>query len=176
MGCLYQIEFPDGKSYIGISQTTASKRLTRHKNRTRNGSSYAVHVALRKFPENFTIKEIAWSADWQVLCRAEQMAIETFKTKVPHGYNMTSGGNGALGYKHTELAKKKMRGKIKPEANRSAVSAANKGNKYAVAANIGNKNAAGKRTSRTKLNIRIGKALGKARREGIPFSPWKPNS
>ncbi|MHB1236934.1 MAG: GIY-YIG nuclease family protein [Gallionella sp.] len=37
MGCLYQLIFPNGKSYIGISSNTAEQRFKAHCQNSKNG-------------------------------------------------------------------------------------------------------------------------------------------
>lgn len=124
MGCLYQIKFGNGKSYIGITIESIVKRFKRHLKEARgNRTKYAIHAALRKYPDQYEVKELAWSEDWKVLCKAEQIAIKEFCTKVPHGYNMTDGGEGTYGlsFYPSEESRKKM------SIARMGVSPTNKG-------------------------------------------------
>jgi hypothetical protein len=108
MGCLYKIDFENGKSYIGITSQTSVSRLYIHKRNARNKRIAALYHAIRKYPDQYTIKEIAWSDNWDVLCEIERQAIITFKTKVPHGYNMTDGGDGSVGHSPSKETRKKM--------------------------------------------------------------------
>jgi group I intron endonuclease len=131
MGCLYQIEFSNGKSYIGITSKDSSYRLKQHLRDSRKTDRRAgvLYDALLKYPDQYTIKEIAWSDDFEVLCRIEQTAIGTFNTKVPFGYNMTDGGEGTVGFDGP------WKGKSRPKFSEEWIKKATdhlKGNKFAL--------------------------------------------
>ena len=104
---LYQLLFPNGKSYIGITRLTAEKRFIRH---CESGSTMrACQYAIRKYgKENIIINVLATVDDWELLCLAEMEAIEKFNSKHPNGYNLTDGGESSIGFKHTEESRKKM--------------------------------------------------------------------
>lgn len=125
----------NNKAYIGITKQNI-------KDRWRNGSGYpkthqpAFANAIQKYGwENF--KHIIWAENlskkeaeiWEV------RLIALFKTNVCKwdkdacGYNMTNGGDGNCGHKHTEEAKKKMRESHKniSDETRAKMSKARKG-------------------------------------------------
>lgn len=52
MGILYKLTFPNGKSYIGITTESLSRRVQRHVNYARAGKSYALSSAIRKYGED----------------------------------------------------------------------------------------------------------------------------
>lgn len=102
MGALYAIDFPNGKRYIGItSKDTAQARFQQHvanlhRPTPRRGALYA---ALQKYGSAAVIVRTlaADIDDWELLCLAEQEAIEKFNSMAPHGYNLTTGGEGVRG-------------------------------------------------------------------------------
>jgi len=108
MGCLYKIDFKNGKSYIGITISRGERRLKIHERNMENGRTSILYSAFKKYPGQYTVKELAWSDNWNVLCKIEQQAIKTFNTKIPHGYNMTDGGDGSVGHSPSKETKRKM--------------------------------------------------------------------
>lgn len=109
MGCLYRIDFPSGKSYIGITAGTAEARFAEHAYNTRTSrQDRAVNRALLKYgTDSVSLKTLA-IAEWDYLLELERKAIAAFGTFGRGGYNMTAGGEGAMGYKHTPESLLKM--------------------------------------------------------------------
>jgi len=102
MGCLYSIEFPNGKRYIGITtHATAEQRFLTHviNLRRSKGRAGALYSALRKYGTQSVVLDTLASGidDWELLCLAEQEAINVFGTLAPGGYNLTVGGDGVVG-------------------------------------------------------------------------------
>lgn len=135
MGCLYQISFPNGKSYIGISSTTAEKRFAAH--RAKRSKSVVSH-ALRKYgASSVKLRTLVVANDWKYLCDLERRAIAAYGTKIPAGYNVTEGGDGALGYSHTKEHLDKIRGVVPKgmagykftDADKEKIAAAGRGKK-----------------------------------------------
>jgi group I intron endonuclease len=104
---LYQLLFPSGKSYIGVTSKTAQERFKQHckQSRKKNPCQLAIH---KYGKENVIINILAECDNWELLCLAEQEAIEKFKTKSPSGYNLTDGGDGIAGFKLSDATKHKM--------------------------------------------------------------------
>lgn len=93
---LYKLVFPNGKPYIGITRTTALLRLKEHARKPRKTPCYR---AIQKYgKENIKVIVLANCDNWELLCLAEQEAIEKHNTLVSNGkgYNITFGGEGAL--------------------------------------------------------------------------------
>lgn len=126
MGELYQLIFPNGKSYIGITHYTAKHRFCGHLNGARGSGSNPVHHAIRKYNEVVEVKTLVVADDWDYLCDLEQKAIKAFNTKLPHGYNMTEGGEGTFGLFHSEDTRAKISASKTPEV-RKKMSEVNKG-------------------------------------------------
>jgi group I intron endonuclease len=164
MACLYQIEFPSGKSYIGISAGTAEARFAEHRYNSDTGrADRTVNRALRKYGADGVTLRTLVIAEWDYLLDLEKKAIAAYGTFGAGGYNMTAGGEGALGYRHTAEALKKMgdthRGKARHTTphtaeSRAKMSVAAMGRKRSpesiaksAAALVGNKYCAGKTLS-----------------------------
>jgi len=100
---LYKLDFPNGKSYIGITSKTAQERFNQHccKSKNKNPCQLAIH---KYGKENIIINVLAECNDWELLCLAEQEAIEKFNTFKPSGYNLTKGGEGVFGLKWDDLS------------------------------------------------------------------------
>ncbi len=86
----------NGKSYIGIT-TNFERRMKDHQCWT---GKYPVQQALKKYgKDNFDFLILEKVFDWEEGCKREKHYISTFKTKSPNGYNLTDGGDGAIGIK-----------------------------------------------------------------------------
>lgn len=100
---LYKISFiTTPKVYIGITKQSINQRLSQHRCKNLNT---AISRAIRKHGDPI-VTVIAECDDWELLCLAEQEAIEKFNSLSPNGYNLTYGGEGFLGVRHTEKSKK----------------------------------------------------------------------
>ena len=146
MGCLYQLAFPNGKSYIGMTVSDPRKRIWEHNYHANNGSPLAVAQAIRKFGREavqFKVLVIAKGRDY--LAQLERNAIRVFGTRKPNGYNLTDGGDGApvgntynRGKKWTAEARlrasinRKGKGKKISEAHRERIRLAMTGNKFSL--------------------------------------------
>ena len=84
----------NGKQYVGITNSL-SKRWNKHRNA--KGSSPALHAAIKKYGLNaFAFSHIADAFDAESAKKIEIMLIAEHNTIAPHGYNLTSGGDGTL--------------------------------------------------------------------------------
>ena len=125
----------NGKQYIGATITKLNERWNRHvcdSLKERDGQS--LHSAIRKYgKENFTIEVLEEHPDENhVFNVLESKYITQYKTHGSQGgYNMTNGGDGWLGMKHSEETKEILRqkstGRIFSEEARAKISAAHKG-------------------------------------------------
>ena len=101
----------NGKMYIGKTISSLGRRITEHNKAAKKGITKSIfHYAIRKYGINmFTFEVICRCASLTELAVAEVQYIEKQNTRVPNGYNITMGGDGVGGYKHTEQSKEKMR-------------------------------------------------------------------
>jgi group I intron endonuclease len=85
-----------GKSYIGVSNNP-KRRLWEHRKEARLNPKFVIHHAMRKHgPDTFDMTVLCESNDkkhaYELL---EPQFIKEHNTLVPHGYNMTTGGEGS---------------------------------------------------------------------------------
>lgn len=105
---LYKHISPNGKVYIGITCQDVNKRWSNGR-----GYSYNKHFinAINKYGwDNFKHEILFDNLTEKKAKLLEQSYIHFYdSTNVEKGYNMTLGGEGTLGYAHTEESKRKMR-------------------------------------------------------------------
>lgn len=103
MGIIYKLNFPSGKSYIGLTVQTLKNRLRAHRGWASSGKNGALHSAMRKYGlRSMEVEILANENDFEKLKLLEIRYIKEYRTKVPHGYNLTDGGDGVLGVIITE--------------------------------------------------------------------------
>lgn len=129
----------NNKVYIGKTDDVKSrwqKHLSSARLKTEKGY-FLLHKAINKYKQNnFIISIIEEHEDELIAFIQEAYWIEHYKSNVckygnQYGYNLTSGGEGASGHKHTQESKYKMSiassGKPKSNAHRSSLSLAHTG-------------------------------------------------
>ena len=146
-GCIYKItNIMNGKCYIGQTTWEYEKYIKDHfKNASRNkdGGNKYFYKAIRKYRKrNFKWEILGFCDSKEELNEAEIEAIWFFRSfgsdgeKIDsiYGYNLTKGGEGISGYRHTEESKNKMSerqiGKKRTEEHKKKVRLANIGKKY----------------------------------------------
>jgi group I intron endonuclease len=93
--------------YIGITSKSLEKRWCLHQNWMRWKKPYGLHTAMKELgAQNFSIEHIASAKTFEDLKVLEKKLIQQYNSLYPNGYNKTLGGQGSLGYKHTEQTKK----------------------------------------------------------------------
>jgi group I intron endonuclease len=96
----------NAKQYVGIAADLET-RWRRHSNAN---EGQLIHRAIKKYGiDNFVFTHIADAFDADSAKAIERMLIVEHNTKMPHGYNMTDGGDGTLGMKKTEEHKEKLK-------------------------------------------------------------------
>lgn len=104
----------NNKVYIGITTRNFEKRIKEHINASIiNDSSLVFHRAIRKYGEdNFKWEIIDYANTLEELNEKEKYWINFYNTcifyKNCNGYNMTIGGEGTFGYKHSEENRQKL--------------------------------------------------------------------
>ena len=93
MGILYKLDFPSGKSYIGITKRSVLGRFNSHRVGAGARNATLVSTAWRKYGEPHLV--ILAIVENYLLFETEKKAIAIFKTFAPQGYNLTCGGDGS---------------------------------------------------------------------------------
>jgi len=111
VGNIYKItNCKNNRQYVGLTTMTIEDRWKLHIVASRRKKSTAVlSKAIRKYGEASFDVECLEVCETALLREREKFWIAKEKTHLDHGgYNMTLGGDGLLGYRHTEETKKKM--------------------------------------------------------------------
>jgi len=133
-GCIYLITNPiNGKVYVGQT-LNYMKRMNGHKNSGKT-PKYYFNYAIRKYGwENFTKEILIDDVPEEDLDNLEINYIDFYNSfKREKGYNLTIGGGGASGYRHTEeqrMAKSKRQTKNHSIEGGGSVFFVNKNNKW----------------------------------------------
>lgn len=133
IGSLYRLTFPNGKAYIGITTKSVERRFIQHCSLARNGRvSFAVHFAISKYEAENVVVETLATADIDSLKLLEVAEISKQNTRYPNGYNLTDGGDGAVGMDAETKNKisKAASGRRATLETKAKLSAAHKGKKY----------------------------------------------
>jgi len=134
---IYMITGPDGRRYIGMTTKTEAQRMRQHrKDRGRFNMPILKAIADHGI-EAFTIRTLAECIDRREAIACERGLIAQYGTLYSAGgYNLTRGGVGMSGYRHTAETKAKWSaqrlGKKRPPftaEHRARMSAAHKGTK-----------------------------------------------
>ena len=132
-GFLYRLTFPNGKAYIGITTKSVEKRFIQHCSLARIGRvSFAVHLAISKYDSKNVVVETLATADVESLKRLEIEEINKQNTRYPNGYNLTDGGDGAVGMDAETRQKisNAASGRTATPETKAKLSAAHMGKKY----------------------------------------------
>jgi group I intron endonuclease len=96
----------NAKQYVGIA-ADLERRWKRHRNAN---EGQLIHKAIKKYGiDAFVFTHVADAFDAESAKMIERMLIVEHNTKMPHGYNMTDGGDGTMGMVKTEEHKQKLR-------------------------------------------------------------------
>lgn len=115
MGYIYCITNKiNNKKYIGQTNKTIEERLKEHIVK-RNNSDYPLHTDMKIYgKDNF---EICCLKEADNLDYWEKYYIEEYQSIYPAGYNITKGGAGISGYKHTGRTRELLRKSTKRYMN-----------------------------------------------------------
>lgn len=99
-----------GRAYVGITSGQMEKRWSTHlKHAASKRFNSPLHASIRKHGREQFIVEIICKADSNEKARLiEREMIAQHNTMVPNGYNLTTGGEGSVGKRASELTKKRM--------------------------------------------------------------------
>lgn len=113
-GIIYKVtNLVNKKLYIGLTTKSLEERRREHIKQVNNDSQLAFHRAIRKYGlDNFIWEVIDKADNKNELCNKEMYWIGYYKTYThlddSHGYNMTIGGEGAMGRIHSDETRKIM--------------------------------------------------------------------
>jgi group I intron endonuclease len=101
------------KIYIGITNQGSGARYRHHWYESRIGEPSPIHRSMAKYGEdNFTLEIIDFADTYDELKEKEKYWIKQYNsTDKSIGYNLTEGGDGTFGRKHSEDTKEKIRQK-----------------------------------------------------------------
>jgi group I intron endonuclease len=113
---IYKItNLTNGKIYIGkTTNKTPHNRWAKHINVAKYKTTYnhayqAIHKAINKYGVNNFTFEIIEELESEVLgLEREVFWIQHYQSFGPAGYNLTAGGDGSSGFKHSEETKSQM--------------------------------------------------------------------
>ncbi len=102
MSCVYLARNKvNGKGYVGKTTATMKIRKINHETMARRGSDECKHFhrALRKYGFDVFVWEVIHENENEdELNSIEREMIRLWKTRSPHGYNLTDGGDGTTGH------------------------------------------------------------------------------
>jgi group I intron endonuclease len=101
------------KVYIGITNQGSGARYRHHWYESRTGEPSPIHRSMAKYgEENFTLEIIDFADTYDELKEREKYWIKQYNSTDKNiGYNLTEGGDGTFGRKHSEETKEKIRQK-----------------------------------------------------------------
>src|SRR3990167_43024 len=92
----------NGKIYIGQTTLTLEERFKSHIYNAKFDKSRVILRAITKYgTENFNKEVLYECSSKEEMNEKEKYFIKYFNSKLPNGYNMTDGGEGAFGYEPT---------------------------------------------------------------------------
>lgn len=97
-----------GRRYVGRALRPAA-RWAAHKWAARAGRGYLLHASIRKHGiESFAHEVIESGLTNEQSAKSEREWIAKLNTIAPNGYNLTDGGDGTVGYRHTDETRAKL--------------------------------------------------------------------
>jgi len=166
---VYSIIFQNGKRYIGFtSQFNPYDRLNEHCKESRvDNPKLPIHKAIKSFGVNNLEFNIIASGFRNDMLNLEIKLIKELKTKISEfGYNITNGGEGVSGHKHSAESKLKIKEKRNlqkinhSEETKKKISAANKGLKKGIKNPSHSEKMKGRKQSKESVEKRRLKMIG----------------
>ena len=135
-GIIYKVVSPSGRIYIGQTIKSLTKRKTGHRNdafdKNRNYNT-KFSRAIRKYGDKLKWEILYDNIPWRYLNNMEIITIGWYNS-YKSGYNSTLGGEGNVGFRHTDETKQKMseanKGKKLSKEHKKKLSQAGKGRKF----------------------------------------------
>jgi len=131
---VYLVTFPNRKQYVGITSATLELRKTEHFSKSRKGSNFAIHNALRKY-DNSTWEILNLCSSFEEAKELEKRYIKELNTLAPNGYNLTIGGDGfnknrKFSEEHRKNLSESHKGYVMPKSQKLSISLAKKGKSH----------------------------------------------
>jgi len=123
------------KVYVGKTERSLESRWKEHVRSSKRKTNQPIRRAIKKYGDNsFSIQILNDTTDPMFLRWLERFWIAVFNSRDPYvGYNLTEGGEGVSGYKHSPEALAKvsaaLKGRTYSPETRALWSAQRKGNK-----------------------------------------------
>ena len=107
--CVYlRTNIINGKQYVGQT-IDFEKRERDWKCLSNSYAGQVINNARKKYGiENFSTRILKECSTKEELNKWELYYVEKYNTRKPYGYNMTTGGDGIIGYHHTDEIKQKL--------------------------------------------------------------------
>jgi len=101
----------NGKVYIGKTERSLNRRWKQHLCEANRGMGFRLHRAIRKYgADAFTVSLLSTAATRDQLKELERDFIVKYCSINPNlGYNLTDGGDGLGGFKHSTETRQRMR-------------------------------------------------------------------
>jgi group I intron endonuclease len=126
---LYIITSPTGSLYVGVSNNP-KQRMAAHRSKAKHGGETHLARAMRKYGADLFVMSVVETHDTPEQAKAaERLRIKELQPSL----NMTEGGDGILGFKHSEamraLTSARFKGVPKSAQHVAKVAASNRGQK-----------------------------------------------
>lgn len=159
----------NGKQYVGETENFERREKQWKRLKLNYANQFLTDERSKYGLENFDILVIDTCETQEKAWELEQFYIKEYGTKYPDGYNLTDGGAGAKGYKHSEKAKKKMsearKGRLVTEETRQKLSISLKGKNIGIKLSEETKRKISETKKGIKLSEETRKKMSKSKKE-----------
>lgn len=109
MKCIYlRTNLVNGKQYVGQTNDYTSREYDWKCLKAKYANNHISNARKKYGLDNWSVEILKECNSQDELNTWEKYYIKQYSTKHPNGYNLTDGGNGISGFKHSDEAKKKM--------------------------------------------------------------------
>lgn len=154
----------NGKRYVGITTVGVEKRWVRHIACAPHTRRPLAHAIMHHGAHSFNVTTLEECCDKAELCKREQHWIAELGTRVPHGYNLTDGGEGMSGHTPSLETRRRMStshsGRRRSQSTRTKMSAAAKSRSSETRAKISRARSGRRLSDETRKKI-AAKLLGR---------------
>lgn len=116
MKCIYlRTNLVNGKQYVGQTNNFVNREYDWKCLKAKYANNHISNARKKYGLDNWKVEILRECKTQDELNKWEMYYIIKYNTKHPNGYNLTNGGNGIAGFKHSEESKKKMSENTKGE-------------------------------------------------------------